>query len=59
MLFRRLLFFAAAWSAAIPTLGQQPRSLPGLSGGTPAAANTEHASDGGMKWRSPGTVTRA
>jgi len=58
MLQRRHFLLAAALSTASAALAQQPRILPVPAGGQPGEETSDRAT-GGIKWRTPGTVTRA
>jgi hypothetical protein len=56
LLRRQIIFtFTAAIAVCAVASAQQPRMLPGTSN---AAAAPGTASDGGIKWRTPGAVTR-
>lgn len=58
MLLRRRIIFTAAIAVSAVASAQQPRVLPSASSAAATGAAQETASDGGIKWRSPGAVTR-
>ena len=58
MLLRRLILFANLFLVAPFALAQAPRALPASQTAQPKVESSPRSS-GGVKWRSPGTVTRA